>query len=98
MPPRTLGLPALRAQLGGMSAQLREADSLAVAFHAGGWDGPATIDVDQRTWRVQPCASVLEVREALSSRSTSDPIVILTELSHPELGADVMARLVKRRI
>ena len=99
MPSRTLGPPALKAQLGGLASQIREAGSLVVAFHAGAWDGPPTIDTDNRTWRVTACRSVLEVREALSSRATDqEPLVILTELGRPDLGADVVARLVKRRV
>src|SRR5262245_31660357 len=99
MPPRTLGAPALKAQLTGLSAQIREADSLAVAFHAAVWEGPSSIDADNRTWQVRAGRSALEVREALAGRATDqDPLVILTELGHPDLGADVMARLVKRRV
>lgn len=99
MAARTLQPSALKAQLQGLSRQIQEAVLPIVAFQATGWDGPATVDVDGRSWQVAVCRSVLEVREALALRADVDQaLVILTDVRNTELLPDVTARFVKRRV
>lgn len=81
-----------------LGTRLRDGASPVVAFRGDVWDGPETVDVDSRSWQVRACRSALEVREALSSRDDAQALVILTHLSHSELGPDVTARFVKRRV
>jgi hypothetical protein len=98
MTTHTLHPAALRAQLAGLTSRIRDGESPVIAFRSNMWNGPETIEVDSRTWHVKGCRSVLEVRDALSSRDEAQPLVILTQVSHADLGPDVTARLLKRRI
>lgn len=89
---------ALGAQLSAWSRHFEDTAAPVVAFRAAAWEGPESITAADRTWHVKACRSALEVREALALRDASQPLVILTQLGHAELGADVSARLFKRRV
>jgi hypothetical protein len=92
---------ALRAQLAALAPQAERAGEAPVVAFRGevAWEGGEAIEVDRRVWAVRQCASSLEVREALAFRDPADgPLVILTPLSHVDLGADVTARFLKRRL
>lgn len=98
MAARSLHPAALKAQLSGLASRFRDGETPVIAFRGDVWEGPATIDVDNRTWRVKACRSALEVRELLSARDEGQPLVILTNLPHGELGPDVTARLLRRKV
>lgn len=91
---------ALRAQLAALEKSIPQGEAPVVAFRGDPvWDAPETLRVEDRTWRVRTCRSSLEVREALAFREADAlPLVILTNVPHHDLGADVLARLVKRRL
>ncbi len=78
----------------------RQPEARAVAIHhSGTWAGPASLQVGDTAVDVTWCPSSLAVREALASRAeTSPPLVLLTDRPERELGADVLARLFKRRV
>lgn len=80
----------------GLSAE----DAAVVAFRGeADWAGGETLQVNDRLWQVHRCQTPIEVREALAYRAPDGPpLLILTPLSHADLGADVMARLYKRRL
>ena len=66
---------------------------------------PAAVDlggpllVDGREIPIAWCGSVLEMRERLAGTAVEDgPLVLLTPLPEPELGADVVARLAKHHL
>ena len=91
---------ALRAQLAASVKEFAEGEAPVVAFRGDhSWEGGETLDVDGRAWDVRACGSTLEIREALAFRSSgAPPLVILTPLSHTDVGADVLARLHRRRL
>lgn len=91
---------ALRAQLAALGKGIPPGETPVVAYRGNhSWDAGDSLDVDGRTWQVRPCASSLEIREALAFRAPgAPPLVILTALSHADVGADVLARLYRRRL
>lgn len=82
------------------TTHLSAEDPAVVAFRGDAeWAGGDTLQVNDRVWQVHRCQTPIEVREALAYRAPDGPpLLILTPLSHAELGADVMARLFKRRL
>lgn len=61
------------------------------------WQGQDRIMIDQETWRVAQCDSVLELRQRLSEESPS-PLVLITALATNAVGDDVRARLYKQQL
>jgi hypothetical protein len=96
----TLHPAALRAQVATLAAHLSADDPPVVAFHGDlEWSGGETLQAADRSWQVRRCRTPIEVREALAYRPPdAAPLVILTPLTHVELGADVVARFYKRRL
>jgi hypothetical protein len=67
--------------------------------HSGGWSGPDRLTIAGEEHRVMPCVSDLQIREALGELETvGAPGVLLCDLSPAQVGEDVLARLVKRRV
>jgi hypothetical protein len=95
-----LPVAALRAQVAALATHMSGDDPSVVAFHGDlEWTGGDTVSVGDRGWAVRCCRTPLEVRELLAYRDAdAPPLVILTPLSHVELGADVVARFYKRRL
>jgi hypothetical protein len=65
----------------------------------GGWQGAEKETIDEQSYQIVQCDSVLQIREALVSRDLSLlPLVVVTALGESELGDDVLARLAKHRL
>ena len=93
--PMTLHPAALRAQVASLAGAMSADDPHVIAFHGDlAWTGGDSLQVGDRGWQVRSCRSSLEVREVLAYRDAdAGPLVILTPLSHADLGVDVVARL-----
>ena len=64
-----------------------------------GWDAPEWVQVGTEEFAVHRCASPLEVRaRLLEAERSGEVVVLLTSRSGQELGADVLARLARRRL
>ncbi|MCX6926195.1 MAG: BREX-2 system phosphatase PglZ, partial [Verrucomicrobia bacterium] len=75
-------------------------DSRVLALrHTGGWTGPDRLTVSGEEYRVFPCISDLQIREALGKLEEARlPGILLCSLDPSTLGEDVLARLMKRQI
>ena len=62
------------------------------------WQGSENEIVGEREFRFVQCDSVLQVREALLSSPAEARLVVVTDLEESQLGDDVLARFVKRRL
>lgn len=61
------------------------------------WQGPAEVRLDDQTWRVAQCDSVLDICQTLSESGDSQ-LVVITPLSTQSVGDDVRARLFKGQV
>lgn len=88
----------LAAQVASLRKRVPEAN--AVALHSSApWDGPAELAVDDVQFVVVNCPSELSMRQALvESASQNRPVICVTPLLEQDLGADLRARLAKRRV
>ncbi len=77
--------------------KLPAARSIGVRYE-GRWKGPETLDVGDGPARVAWCPSALSAREALSATSRDETVVLLTDRTPEDLGADVLARLAKGKL
>jgi hypothetical protein len=75
-------------------------DSRVLALrHSGGWTGPDRLTVNGEEHCVLACVSDLQIREALGQIEAAKlPGILLCNLDQSNLGEDVLARLMKRRI
>ena len=89
-------LAQVREQVAAVRQKVRDAQ--VVGIRADAWDGPDTIEIADRSFRVVVCQSPLHVREELLELHDGAGLVLLTPLSEQELGADVVARLAKRQV
>lgn len=82
------------------SLKKREDGIRAVAIRSDSrWDGPADIHVDDTPFSVVQCPSELALRQAMvESERDERAVVCITPLSDHDLGADVRARLARRRV
>lgn len=98
----TTAAPTVRQIEASLREYLRKGlgDAEAFAFRATPrWTGPATITVERREYRIVPCVSSLAVREALTTRpGDTSGLVVLTDRTDDDLGADVRARIAKNRV
>lgn len=63
------------------------------------WTGADSLRVGEEDVEVAYCASTLAVRERLVRHSAAArPLALLTDRTEPELGLDILTRLVKRRL
>lgn len=62
------------------------------------WTGPDTLGIGDAVARVAWCPSALAAREALLDAAPEETLVLLTDRSPDDLGADVMARLAKGKL
>lgn len=77
--------------------KLPAARSIGVRYE-GRWKGPETLDVGDGPARVAWCPSALSAREALSASGRDETLVLLTDRTPADLGADVLARLAKGKL
>ncbi|HEX4864742.1 MAG TPA: BREX-2 system phosphatase PglZ, partial [Acidimicrobiales bacterium] len=99
MAARTVSTPELVSLLEPLADQLRGAGNgpRVVAVRAQPvWTGPASITVAGVPVRVVACGSVLAVRDTLAGAG-DEAVAVLTDRADDELGADLRARLIKRR-
>ncbi len=88
----------LSAHVKSVRARSRQSRFVGVRL-AGNWTGPSRITAGEEEAQVIVCPSVLAVREALSSPPEGEgPIVLLTDRTEQEIGADALSRLAKRRL
>ena len=76
----------------------RRPDTRVVGVHAAHWSGGDAIAAGAATFRVAWCESALAVSERLAALSGGERLVVLTPLDETDLGADVLARLARRRL
>ena len=76
----------------------RRPDTRVVGIHAPHWRGGASISTGHAAFRVSWCESALAVSEQLAALGDGERLVVLTPLDETELGADVLARLARRRL
>ena len=76
----------------------RRPDTRVIGIHAPHWRGGASISTGQAAFRVSWCESALAVSEQLAALDDGERLVVLTPLDETELGADVLARLARRRL
>lgn len=62
------------------------------------WNGPETLDAEDGPARVAWCPSALSAREALWASDPDETVVLLTDRTPEDLGADVLARLAKGKV
>jgi hypothetical protein len=95
--PRSLSYGQLRATVKAVRGRFPEAR--VIGIHSAPWSGPTTVQVGGEDVEVAYCPSGLAVRERLARyESRGQPLVLLTDCSEDDLGVDVLARLVKRRL
>ena len=66
--------------------------------HASRWQGCDSIAAGDVTFRVSWCESPLAISEQLACLGDVERLLVLTPLSDADLGADVLARLARRRL
>ena len=95
----------LPLQPGLLKAQLLEIvqkrpGARAVGFHSDlVWEGPETLEVEGRRFRLCPARSVLEARAAMAAcPADGEVLVLITALPEKELGQETMARLERGRL
>ncbi len=76
----------------------RRPDTRIVGIHAPHWRGGDSIAAGEATFRVSWCESALAVGEQLAALGDGERLVVLTPLDETALGADVLARLARRRL
>ncbi len=76
----------------------RQPETRVVGVHASHWNGGDSIAAGAAIFRVAWCESALAVSERLAELSDGERLVVLTPLSGTALGADVLARLARRRL
>ena len=76
----------------------RRPDTRVVGIHAPHWRGGASISTGHAAFRVSWCESALAVSEQLAALGDGERLVVLTPLDETDLGADVLARLARRRL
>ena len=76
----------------------RQPGTRVVGIHAPHWRGGDSITAGAATFRVAWCESALAVSEQLAALDEGERLVVLTPLPENELGADVLARLARRRL
>lgn len=92
----------IRAQAASIHRKKREEDRwrcIAVRSTVP-WDGEEIYPIEGRPYRFAQCDSALRVREALLGLGAEPDtdLVIVTNLDPSELGADVLARVAKRKL
>lgn len=82
------------------SLRKRLPDTNAFAIHSGTpWDGPAELTVEGTPFLVMNCPSELGMRQVLVEAAASGrPVICVTPLREQDLGADLRARLAKRKV
>ncbi len=86
----------VRAQVAAIRRRLPDATVIGLQA-PGDWQGGAEVACGGTTFRVEPCVSDLQMREALL-RHSGQPVVLLTEMDESSLSDDVVIRLTKRRL
>ena len=89
-----------REQLALQVTQLceRRPDTRLVGLHTRHWQGGGSIAAGDVTFRVAWCESPLAISEQLAALRDGERLVVLTPLTDKDLGADVLARLARRRL
>ena len=86
----------VRAQVAAIRRRLPDATVIGLQA-PGDWQGGAEVACAGTTFRIEPCVSDLQMREALL-RHSGQPVVLLTEMDESSLSDDVVVRLTKRRL
>ena len=76
----------------------RRPDTRVVGVHAAHWSGGEAIAAGAARFRVAWCESALAVSDQLAALGDGERLVVLTPLDEAALGADVLARLARRRL
>ena len=89
-----------REQLELQIKQLSEVrtDTRIIGIHTTDWSGNDSVSAGDATFRVSWCESPLAVSEQLAALGDGERLVLLTPLTDGDLGADVLARLARRRL
>jgi len=88
----------LRNQMAGIRRKHPDASLIAMRSRSR-WDADSSLRVDGEEFMVAQCDSELAIREAALKASTSSlPLVIITELQEPEIGTDMLARFLRRKL
>lgn len=88
----------IEAQVAAVYAKFPHARIIGLRLPAGPAE-PGKVWIDGRELPVARCDSVLALRERLTEiPDDGPPLVLLTSLREPELGADVVARLARRAL
>ena len=73
-------------------------DTRVIGIHTTDWPGDDSVSAGDATFRVSWCESPLAVSEQLAALGDGERLVLLTPLNDADLGADVLARLTRRRL
>ena len=92
----------VRAQVLRLVRQTREAGKpngpgVIGLYAPGDWQGGAELSCGEQTYRVVPCCSELQTREAMLDHA-GHPLVILSALDETRLSRDVLIRFAKRTL
>jgi len=87
----------LQAQVAAMRQKYGQARAFGFRV-AGPWNGPPTLRVGGEELAIAYCPSALAFRARLAASEGGPAVVLLTDRSEEELGADVLARLARRRL
>jgi hypothetical protein len=74
-----------------------EPNSLLLLSARPSWDGPREVEVSGMTVTVTKAVSTLELRDVLTA-ADGGRLVVLTELTEADLGADLLSRAVRNRV
>jgi hypothetical protein len=88
----------IRAQVASIYRKLPRSKVIGISTNSA-WQGAERESVEGQEFRFVQCGSPLQVREAvLESEAAALPLVVITNLSHADLGDDILARFAKRRL
>jgi len=65
---------------------------------AGGWDGPANLEIGGERWRIEHASSRLRARRVLGSLAPGERMALLTPLDEGGLGLDLLSRFATARV
>jgi len=94
---RPVGLAEVRAVAADLVTKGAGAGKVALVDAEPRWTGAATLAVGGVPVEVIGASTVLAVHDALARRSVERLVLVLTDCTDDELGADVLARVVKHR-
>jgi len=89
----------IKAQVSAIRKKTRKEGCAFAIRTSGGWSGPERLPIDGVEHLIFPCASDLQMREALHRAAHEHmPSVLLCSVDAEKLGEDVISRLAKGRV